>query len=221
LSIRENRRRAEQSLDRYLLAAALFLLAVVAIAPDKYMNTICFGSRWFPVAAVLLILALPAPSFGRLPAPAVAFLLVTVFFLAAGVAWWRYDARELSGFESSLRAIAPSSRVLGLDLVKESHYIEGRPFMQLAAYAQVLKGGELNFSFAEHYSGLVAYKRPRQVPWTHGLEWQAERFKRSDLGYFDFVLVNADGRNHDLLSSFAELLPVTPSGRWRTYRVLR
>jgi hypothetical protein len=108
---------------------------------------------------------------------------------------------------------------LGLDLIKESEYIKGRPFLQLVAYAQVLKGCEPNFSFAEHYSGLVAYRTRRDVRWTPGLEWFGEKVRRSDFAFFDFVLVNGEEKDHKTLSKFAELAPVTGTGNWRVYRV--
>jgi hypothetical protein len=141
------------------------------------------------------------------------------FFATTAVIWARYEARELTGFKESLAAIEPSSRVLGLDLIKESDYIKDRPFLQLFAYAQVFRGGELNFSFAEHSSGLVAYKVPRHVRWTPGLEWFGEKVKRTDFAFFDFVLVNGEEKDHKTLASFAELSPMTPAGRWRVYRV--
>ena len=105
--------------------------------------------------------------------------------------------------------------------VKKSEIIKGRPFLQLFAYAQVFKGCELNFSFAEHYSGLVAYKTKREIPWTPGLEWFAAKVKSADFAYFDYILANGLAADHKTLSSFRELLPVTYSGRWRLYEVRR
>ena len=221
LSIWQNRLRLRDAADRDLMIAAMFFLSVVAIAPDSYMNTICFSTRWVPAAMIFLLLALPAPSFRRLPSKAVALSVAMALSSATAIAWVRYEAHDLSGLPESLEAIAPSSRVLGLDLVKESDFIEDRPFLQLFAYAQVFKGGELNFSFAEHYSGLVAYRGRREVLWTPRLEWNSEKVKWTDFGFFDFVLVNGEDRDHESLASFAGLSPVTRSGRWRLYRVRR
>lgn len=219
LSIWQHRRRLGEVVDRDLLTAALFFLAVIAVAPDMFMNTIHFSSRWVPPAVVLLLLALPAPSFRR-PSPKLTALLVDGAFLAiTAFVWHSFETKELSGFEESLERIPASSRILGLDLIKESELIKDRPFLQLFAYAQVLRGGELNFSFAEHYSGLVAYRTKRDVRWTSGLEWHAATVRRADFAFFDFVLVNGDDKDHATLSTFAEVSPVTPSGRWRLYRV--
>ncbi len=143
------------------------------------------------------------------------------FFLITAIAWHKYATEDLSGLRESLDRLPVSSRVLGLDLFKESRIIKGRPFLQLFAYAQVFKGCELNFSFAEHYSGLVAYKTKRQVSWTPGLEWFAAKVKKTDFAFFDYVLVNGPEADHKTLSSFRELSPMTLSGRWRLYKVRR
>ncbi len=141
-------------IDRDVLAAGGFFLAIVMVAPDKFMNTIFFGSRWLPVAMIFILLSLPAPSIRRLSARTVALALAAAFFLMTTIAWHLYRTKDLAGFRESLDRLPASSRVLGLDLIKESDIVKGRPFLQLFAYAQVFKGSELNFSFAEHYSGL-------------------------------------------------------------------
>lgn len=219
LSVWQSRTRLREGVDRELLAAALFFLAIVVVAPDKYMNTIFFGSRWLPPALIFLLLALPPLSFRRPALKTVGLGVAAAFFLVTAFAWRRYTAEDLTGFRAGLDRLPASSRVLGLDLVKESEFIKGRPFLQLVAYAQVFKGCEPNFSFAEHYSGLVAYRTRRDVGWTPGLEWFGEKVKRSDFTFFDFVLVNGEDKDHKTLSTFAELAPVTGTGKWRVYRV--
>jgi hypothetical protein len=219
LAIWQNRERLGGAIDRDFLAATLFFLAFVAVAPDKYMNTIFFASRWLPPALVFLLLALPSPSFRRVSARAVALAAATAFFLTTAVYWRIFETRELAGFSACLERLPPAPRVLGLDLIKESDYFKDRPFLQLFSYAQVYKGGELNFSFAEHYSGLVAYRTKRDIRWTGALEWHAEKVKRADFAFFDFVIANGEEKDHRALSSFAELSPVTLAGRWRLYRV--
>jgi len=221
LSVWQNRKRLRGFIDKDMLAAGGFFLAIVIIAPDKFMNTIFFGSRWFPIALIFLLLSLPVPSIRRLSAKAVALMIASVFFLITAIAWHKYGTEDLSGFRESLEHIPPSSTVLGLDLLKSSEIIKGRPFLQLFAYAQVFKGCELNFSFAEHYSGLVAYKTKRQISWTPGLGWFAAKVKKTDFAFFDYVLVNGPEADHKTLSSFRELSPMTLSGRWRLYKVRR
>jgi hypothetical protein len=221
LSIWQSRSRFRGLVDLDLLAAALFFLAIVVVSPDKFMNTIFFSWRWFPAAMIFLLLALPAPSFRRLSPKMLALAVAVGFFLMTAVAWQQYGRVDLAGLRESLDRVPMSSRVLGLDLVKESEFVKGRPFLQLFAYAQVFSGAELNFSFAEHYSGLVAYKTKRDIRWTPGLEWYGEKVKRTDFESFDFVLANGEEKDHMTLAAFPELSPVTPSGRWRLYRVRR
>ncbi len=221
LSVWQNRRRLWGVVDRDMLAAGGFFLAIVIIAPDMFMNTIFFGSRWLPIAMIFLLLSLPVPSIRRFPGKAIALAITAAFFLITAIAWHKYEAKELSGFRESLEHLPQSARVLGLDLVKNSDVIKGRPFLQLFAYAQVFKDCELNFSFAEHYSGLVAYRSKRQAPWTPGLEWFAATVKRTDFAFFDYVLVNGAEGDHKTLSSFRELSPLTVSMPWRLYKVLR
>jgi hypothetical protein len=221
LSIWQNRSRLRARVDGELLAAALFFLAIVIVSPDKFMNTIFFSWRWFPAAMIFLLLALPAPSLGRLSPRTLSLAVAAGFFLLTAFAWHRYDRVDLAGFREGLDRLPAASRVLGLDLVKDSEFVKGRPFLQLFAYAQVFKGGELNFSFAEHYSGLVAYKEKRDIRWTPGLEWYGEKVKRADFEFFDFVLANGEETDHRTLSGFAVLSPVTYRGKWRLYRVRR
>jgi len=221
LCVWQNRQRFGGLIDRDMLAAGGFFLAIVIIAPDKFMNTIFFGSRWFPIALIFLLLSLPVPSIRRPSAKTVALAIAAAFFLITTIAWHKYATEDLSGLREGLDRVPASSRILGLDLIKESEIIKGRPFLQLFAYAQVFKGCELSFSFAEHYSGLVAYKAKREVSWTPGLEWFAAKVKRSDFDFFDYVLVNSLERDHKTLSSFRELSPMTLSGRWRLYKVRR
>lgn len=221
LAIWQSRKRLGCLVDKDMLAAGGFFLAIVIIAPDKFMNTIFFGSRWLPIALIFLLLSLPVPSIRLLPAKTVALTIAAAFFLMTAIAWRKYATEDLSGFRGSLENIPPSSRILGLDIVKNSEIIKGRPFLQLFAYAQVFKGCELNFSFAEHYSGLVAYKAKREVSWTPGLEWFAAKVKKTDFAFFDYVFINGLERDHKMLSSFNELLPMSNSGRWRLYKVGR
>src|SRR5262249_49138015 len=96
----------------------------------------------------------------------------------------------------------------------------GRPFLQGFAYAQVFRGGELNFSFAEFAPMAVVYKTQRARPWTRGLEWFAEGVMPSDFAYFDFAIVNAQPAQHAaFLATLPKLTPVTGEGRWRLYRI--
>jgi hypothetical protein len=97
--------------------------------------------------------------------------------------------------------------------------VRGRPFLQTFAWAQVLHGSPLAFTFAVFPSSLVRTPKAAPAPWTPNLEWYAERVRREDLGWFDVVLVNAaDDAAHARLAASLALTPVTRSGRFRLYR---
>jgi hypothetical protein len=125
----------------------------------------------------------------------------------------------MSGLKESLDALPEAPRVLGLSYIKESAIVKGRPFIQVFAYSQVLRGGELNFSFADFGPSLVVYRQRRMLPWTSGLEWFPERARKSDFQFFDYSLINADKKLHAALGSEPILKPITQEGRWRLYKI--
>jgi hypothetical protein len=205
--------------DPPLAIAAALLAAGALLLPESTHNTIRFAARWLPMAAFLAVLAAPAPA--RRGAVGVALAAA----LAAGVAsrtagaWRAFERAELSGLEESLAALPPFPRVLGLDLVKESEVVRGRPFLQTFAWAQVARGGGLAFSFAVFPSSLVRWRGWRPEPWTPNLVWHGERARREDAEHFGFVLVNAGEARHARVAEELGLAPVTAGGRWRLYRV--
>jgi len=219
LGVYQNRGRLSAAVDRDLCLAAAFFFGLALVLPDKHQNTIAFAARWQPMAAIMLLLGLPAPAWPRRVGQAVALTTAAVFMLVTSLAWVRFERYESNGLRESLDALPANMRVIGLDYVKTSSIVKGRPFLQQFAYAQVVRGGQLNFSFAEFAPMAVVYKAPRARPWTRGLEWYAERASRSDLSHFDYALVNGEARQHALLGGLAELTPVTGPSRWRLYRI--
>jgi len=197
--------------------AICFLLTL--LGPEKYLNTIYFAQRWFPGGLVMLLLFLPLP---RIPPRLLTVGAGAVVILFVGITtlnWVAFNQQELTGLERALAKMPPGQRVMGLDFIKESRFIKGRPFLQIPAYAQVLKGADINFSFAEHGSGLVRYRVPRMVWWTPGLEWFAERVKPADFGHFDWILINHTEKGHRRFGGIRRLAPVTATVPWRLYRV--
>jgi hypothetical protein len=87
----------------------------------------------------------------------------------------------------------------------------------------VLRGGELSRTFANEASSLVVYRDlPRPYPWTDGLDWRADKVRRSDVAHFDFVLVHGGPPYQAMFLADERLRPVTGFGaesRWRLYRV--
>jgi len=220
ISFLENRKNMVNVANRDALLAAGLFFAIAWLAPDKYMNTIYFASRWLPCGIAMLLLGIPSPFNKSWLRRMISFGLTGALVLSTAFTWSRWEKEEMSGLHEALTAIPSSSRVLGLDFVKESKFIKGRPFIQIFAYSQALKGGEVNFSFAEHSSGIVAFKERRRIQWTPGLEWFAEKVRISDLARFDYALVNGKKDIHDKFVDIKNLECVTNSGRWRLYRVL-
>jgi hypothetical protein len=133
--------------------------------------------------------------------------------------WRRVEAEELTGLDEALAALPAAPRTLGLQLGPPSRWLRSAPFGHVVAYSQALRGGELNFSFAEMPSSPVVYRRPREVPWTEALELAPWRVRRSDFLHFDFVLIRGREAVHAEVAGDV-LEPVTAEGQWRLYRVL-
>lgn len=203
---------------RLLLVAALFGFVAFAL-PDKYMNTLHFATRWAAPALAMLLLALPEPRVRRPAIPVFAAGLAVTFSLVTALSWATFEATELDGLQDAVDALPEKQRVLGLDYVRHSQVVRGRPFLQTFAWAQVVKGGELNFSFADFAPSLVKYDPPRDKAWHPALEWYPRQVRPSDIAHFDYVLAGGNDETHARLASFQELEPVTSSGVWRLYRV--
>jgi len=185
LALWTNRQRLAGAIDFHLASVSGMLWIVALFGPDKYMNTILFAARFAPAAMILLLLALPAPRFRSSVSWLLPCALAVFFFAVTTIAWLVFDKRDLAGLDEALHAINRPARVVALDFVKSSPVLNGRPYLQLGAYAQVLNGSMINFSFAEHGSGIVIYAHPRRITWTIGLEWLAERVRPEDLAQFD------------------------------------
>ena len=148
---------------------------------------------------------------------AIAVLGLLCFITAS--AWTACERLEFSGLEAALTALPEGAHVVGLDYAQESAITKGRPFMQTFAYAQVLRGAELSFSFAQFAPMPVVYKTQRVVPWKAGIEWFAERAEPSDLAHFTHALVNGDAATQGWFQATYAVTPVTLAGHWRLYRV--
>lgn len=203
--------------DRVLLAAGLVLLAAAVLLPDKAQNTIGFAQRWGAPGMVLVLLGAGAPA-SRWLRTLGAVALIASYTAATSLAWLTFERREMSGMEEALARLPEQPRVLGLDFVKESRIIQGRPFLQAFAWAQVYRGGELNMSFAGMATSLVRYRGPVVMNWTPLLEWLPERVRVSDFGQFSHALVHATPRQHQVLATQPFLTPITDRGAWRLYR---
>ena len=207
--------RRSATFDRRLLALAGVLIAFALLAPDKHLSTILLNRRFLPIGAALLLLALPAIEARALRGVAAA--AVALFSIFTSLAWALYDQVDLAGLRESLKRIPEGASVLGLDYRKTSIYIRDRPFLQTFAYAQVERGGELSFSFAEHASSIVSYDRPRALRWTPGLEWLPEQVTKEDGQAFDCMLVNAEPPQHEAFRARFGGMDEIGEGYFRAY----
>lgn len=220
-SVAHHRREWPARADRGLLLAAGLFFVLYLMLPDKFMNTIQFGQRWLPFALVSLLLASPPPPLRSAFRKAIATAVLAAFCGATALTWVTFERVELAGLREALEALPPAPRVLGLDYVRHSPRIKESPFLQAFAWAQVWKGGELNFSFADFAPSPVIYREPRVPPWTVGLEWMPFSLRLSDLRHFDFVILHGDEPAHLQVATRANLEPVTNTRPWALYRVAK
>lgn len=203
-----------------MLGAAGLFLTVALVLPSSYQNTIVMAQRWVPTAAVLALLAMPAPLIpGRTQRP-LAIALIAVFALATSTAWLNFRS-EISGIEESIAALPPGKRVVGLTHVQQSAYVRNLPLLQMYAYAQVDRKAELNFSFAEFAPLPVVFRDldSQRRPWTKGLEWDPEGLSNRDLDHFDYAIIAANDAVHTGYAKLGRTQPITRSGLYRLYRV--
>ncbi|MGA8148242.1 MAG: hypothetical protein WB870_11805 [Gallionellaceae bacterium] len=215
---------------RRMVSVPLFLLALLLLAaylalPDKYNNTVLFAVRWLPYALIFFLLGCLAPirfAKRRIAILLVAFIVLGSYALLTAHTWNSMEKEEWSGLMQAMEKLPPRQTVLGLDFIRKSARINSAlPFATGAAYAQALRDCEVNFSFAEHASSLVTYKTIPTRPYQRKLNIFSQMVNRTDVGFFNFVLVNADEVTHDKLAEFLGITPVTHEGRWRLYEVGR
>ena len=215
--------RLREAVDGRLLLAAVLLGLFALLLPDKYMHTTLLSQRWMPFAAMLLLLAMPAPRLRPTLLRIAAVGIAGVFVATTALKWIALERNELTGLTAALERLPPSPRVLGLDYQPKSAFVRGRPFLQTYAWAQVLKGGTLNFSFASYSMSLVVFRSDRPPPWTPKLYWFPAHLRPTDLDHFDYVIVNGTPQDHAAIVkgvvAWQRLAPVTSTGRWRLYRV--
>jgi hypothetical protein len=217
----QHRKQFKSSADLELLLAGGMMLGLALVLPDSWMRTLHFSSRWVPAAVVFLVIGTPAPGLPRMVRRSIAVGFVGIFCLYTVSVWLLFERVELAGLRRGLEAIPESSRVVGLDLAIESLFVKGRPFIQIPAYAQLVKDATLNFSFAELSSCLVVHKPGYVPPWTQGLEWIPFMIRYADLDYFDVALVNGGSVAHNFMASRPGFVQLTQRGRWRVYTLDR
>ncbi|MGO8754544.1 MAG: hypothetical protein ACLQHK_04875 [Gallionellaceae bacterium] len=208
-----------------LLVFATIMLAAYLLVPDRYNNTILFAVRWLPYVLIVFLLGCLAPirvAKWRIGISLFACIVLGNYALLTAYTWNNMEKEEWSGLMQAMEKLPPKQTVLGLDFIRKSARINTAfPFAANAAYAQAFKDCEVNFSFAEQPTSLVTYKTIPIRPYKRSLHIFSQMVNRTDVGFFNFVLVNADEVTHDKLAEFLGITPVTHEGRWRLYEVGR
>jgi len=220
LAVWQNRGNSLKVADRELLCAAAMFFIASLFLPDEWMNTMMFSTRWMPGAMILLVLAIPAVSWTPVARQLGTLLVLASFSFVTCYSWVVFEKKELAGLQEALNALPLRSRVLGLDMIKMSKLIKGRPFLQVAAYSQIARDGSLHFSFAEWSSCLVVYRNRLQSRVNGSLDWDTWKTKGSSLENFDYALVNGSEVTHERLGRIPLIKPVTMNGNWRLYAIL-
>jgi hypothetical protein len=90
------------------------------------------------------------------------------------------------------------------------------PFLHFACYYQVLRGGDVGFSFAGLPSIPVVYRPGQQAP--HPYEWRPEDFRWETMGrFYDYFLVRGAPRG-DAARLGDHAVLVGAAGEWRLWR---
>lgn len=221
-AIFQNRKTLTRDSDQPMLVAGLAMFFAYVILPDKYMNTIVFNARWLSFSLALLLIALPAPRLHRVAQRALSVVGAASFlalWLTTCKAWIDFDREDTVGIGEVLAGIKREHLVLGLDFQRGSLNVKGLPTLHFFAYAEVLHGATLSFSFSEHYSGIVQYKGRRETGWKRGLLLEPGQARIAAVRHFDRVVMSGDDSQHDFWSQYLQLEPVgRNNGLWRLYR---
>jgi len=214
-----NIKTSKRKINLNLFRISVLLFLVVLFAPQLVENTILFGSRWFAPAILLLLFSLPKPKINESILSVIFTAIFFVFIIETKSKWKDFESIELSGLTDSINKIEKNSKIIGLAYFQSSNFIYGKPFMQIFAYAQILKNCELNFTFALHQNGIVTTKNfEKYKQWTPGLEWIPEYVRYEDLSKFDFALIGTTDEIHNYFSEDEIFQPITKTGNWRLYK---
>lgn len=218
--LRARRGELRAVIDRELLLAACVLLLAWAASPDMIAMTLGASRRWLPYAAMLFVLALPAPRANLRMLRAAGALPALALLVTTADAWRFYDRAELGGFREALQALPEGASLLGLGLM-ESQGLKGAVFFQTHAWAQVMRGAHTDLSFTDLGAGLVVAKEPRARPLAYPLSLRPYEVRPEDFLHFQYALVTGPQGVHLELEGDPNLTSVTDGLPWRLYRVLR
>jgi hypothetical protein len=209
-----------ESIDKDLLLASAMLLLATQVLPDLFAGTLFFSDRWLAPGIVALLLSLHCIPWNPQILASSFCVIVGLYSAVTTVNWMEFEKEEMSGLTQAISALPASSSVFGVALNPESNILTGVPRLHMFAYAQVLKGGKLNFSFAQFHNSLVMFKDPRPL-WGRILVQLREVPPLPLLYGHEYLLVGADDSHHRHLASTPYLRARTNSGNWRLYKIER
>jgi hypothetical protein len=192
----------ERAHVRFRLWAVLPLLCGIAyfVLPESRGYYWLFAQR-FPTLGVLLaipLLRIPRANHGLAFTAGLALLGVssTVNVCQHFIA---FERTEVGDLDDAIEHIPAGRKVAALIYDKSSNVMQWAPFLHFGSYAQVEKGGVLQFSYAGYSHWPVDYKPGKYPPpgtraplrW----EWTPEqRSVQSELApYYDYVLTRGSG----------------------------
>jgi hypothetical protein len=180
---------------RFDPAYVIFLcaLAIYFVLPFRVGAGTMLNVRMASTVAMLAVAALhPRASGGWVRAGVVAAFIITIVVAGDAVRVMRAcEASEMSGFDAILERMPLGSRVLLLSFRRSSRYIGFPPWIHVAAYHRVWRGGVASFSFSELSHWSLQY-RPGYDPPKHHAFWDAQPcdFRNAEDGpYYDYVIV--------------------------------
>ncbi len=200
------------------LAAWLGLLYLIL---PEFRGGYLIAQRIVPLAAMVAVVALPAPRLERRRLAVLLGAALVVFQLGQTLAGFLRFRGESAGLAELLETTEPGRNLAGLVFERNSASWPRMPvYLHFPAYYQVSKGGRILFSFAELFQTSARF-RPGQS-WDDLLaewnEWNPQLFRyRRHAGRFQYFLVR--GGPADVAAAFggdpARLgLRGRTAGRW-------
>lgn len=177
----------------FLLTCAFFFLVpeVLMAAGSVY--------RRFAVFALPTLLYALEPRSGREKPFGFAWFflpgLACVWFVLLSIQFWHFD-HEARPFDQILDAMRPGRKALSLMFDYSSNYCSCPAYLQFPAWYQVLKGGLVDYSFADFYTSRYRYRPEFGSRLPLGFEAHAGDFSWDEHSY-DYTYFVFRGRRQD------------------------
>lgn len=204
--------------DLPLLIAAVAGFTFSFFAPDSFLNTIEFASRWLPYSFIFLLLAIPASISNHKTLELLLGLFVALTLIWQGYIWHRFEKEELKGLSQAIMQIEPGKKVLWIDFLKGSKYLNFRPFAQVGSYLEVLANCKTNFSFARHSTGIISFRK-QEDNLRQKLYSSDDSLATIPCKDFDYILINGHLKTHLEFAEKTGFACLSNEEIWRVYQV--